>query len=439
MSGKNKIAKKHLAAFGIILFLCVLVNFTAKAALPKIYAVVIGISRYQQNSLNDIQYADRDAEAFADFLRSSNCGNTPSDQVALLVNENATRANVLNAVQNFSSLASGKDVLIIYFAGHGTNATFNNNFYLETYNTDPRHVIATATSADDVKNILNASMAKMIFWITDACNSGKISSGRIARRGSSSGPSEAEKFLGAIAKERTGGFVYLASSQSQETTIEGEQYGGGHGIFTYYLLLGLKGQAEADNNGIITINACYDYLRLQVIKQSDGYQHPVLGDLYFNGKFPMSCIGNPNTLDHMRNDFSKPHLQLPPRQPQSMPYFDQTTNVNSHLNTHINVRKGELVQITAAGTINVGPFVGDSGPDGRESGLLGFPLAKYNIVREFRHAVLMFKLNEADNWVVCGANVKFRSAKDGELIFQVNDNDQGNNSGAYKVEIQKFQ
>ena len=435
MPEKNKTLEKRLTAFGITLFLSALVNFAWAQSAPKIYAVVVGVTRYEHSNVNKIKYADKDAEAFAAFLKSPQCGNTPNDQVALLVNEDATRANVLMNVRRFASLASSRDVLILYFAGHGTNETDEDeDFYMETYNTDSRDVMATGTSAKEIKYFLNQSSAKMIFWIMDACNSGKIGPGRNGRRGNNTEPSRAQKFLAAVAIQKKGGFVYIASSQSQETTIEADSLK--HGLFTYYLLEGLQGYADENNDGIVTVNECYDYVHFHVIKASSNYQHPVMDDLYFNGRFPMSCTGNIARLQKQGILFDR----APPTSASgtALPYFNETIKINCLTNTHINVKQGETVLIKAWGTINVGPIVGDSSPDGRSTGLFGFSLVNYDIVKNFKHAVLMFKLADGSDWTACGSNYKFKAEADGELIFQVNDNDQGNNSGAYTVEIQKF-
>lgn len=437
MSLKNKIPPKRALVHSIVLSTCLLLSTLTAAAQPQIYAVVVGVSKYQQAELNGIKYADRDAAAFAGFLESPHCGSTPPDHIALLTNQQATRINVLKNVRHFALLASAEDVLIIYFAGHGCNQTKarDNQFFMETYDTDPDLIDGTATPASQVNDYLTQSAAKMIFWITDACNSGKIGPGRYGERRGNAKPSEAEQFLKAVASNR-GGFVYLASSQSEEMSLEDPNLGGGHGVFTYYLLQGLSGKAKADRKGMININACYNYLREQVIQATGDYQHPAMSDLYFNGRFPMSCVGNTDNLGQAREKALVHRDSTPP--PPEQPYFDRIMNINCYNNTRIPVQTGETIAIRAWGSINVGPFVGDSSPDGRESGLFGVGLTKYDIVKTFKHAVLMFKLAEQDNWVACGSSFKFRSNKDGELIFQVNDNDQSNNSGAYTVEVRKY-
>jgi hypothetical protein len=411
-------------------------RFRASASvLPKIYAVVIGVAKYQRPVLN-LKYADKDALAFADFLKSPGCGSTPAGQIALLVNENATRANVLKAIRAFSSLASSNDVLIIYYSGHGTNNTQDNNLYLETYDTDEMDPESTATAAQDIKSALSTSSAKMKFWITDACNSGKIQAGKGGWAGRTA-PSGAVDFLREVAKEQIGGFVYIASSESREISVEDSIHH--RGLFTYYLLEGLRGKADEDGDGIVTIDECYNYLRGQVMQATGNYQHPILGDLYYNGSFPMSSTGNYLKLENRRNDFKpRTNNDAGSGNVNIHKVFDKTILINTYTHTGIFVTKGENVSISATGAINVGPAVGDSGPDGRSTGLLYFSLTKYNIVKTFKHAVLMLKLNDLDPWTSCGSSFRFIANKDGEIIFQVNDNDQGNNSGAYTVTIRKY-
>lgn len=253
------------------------------AAEPKVYAVVVGISKYKDVSLK-LEYADKDAELFAGFLKSPSGGSIPPDQIRLLTNEKASRQNVLDAIEKFSVMATKNDVFILYYAGHGTNVTFNNNFFLMTYDTDAQRVSSTATPASQINASLTGSAAKMKFWITDACNAGRIN--EPGTRAVKKAPSGADMYLKKIA-ESYGGYVYISSTQSQEVSVEHARFGGGHGAFSYFLVEGLRGKADEDKDGIITVNEAFDYVRSKVIKYTTN-QHPNLSDMYFDGKFPMA-------------------------------------------------------------------------------------------------------------------------------------------------------
>ena len=86
--------------------------------------------------------------------------------------------------------------------------------------------------------------------------------------------------------------------------------------------------------------------------------------------------------------------------------------------------------------MKVGNWLGSSGPEGIP-GLFGISLEKYNIVPEFKHACLMYIIPGETEWRSCGVGVHFNAKTTGklEITFEINDNTQGDNSGAYDVEI----
>ena len=84
---------------------------------PKVYALVIGISKYLQKDIPQLQFADRDAKVFADYLRSNAGGNVPADNVRLLVNEEATSSAVYDAIYWLKNTCKKDDVVFFYFSG----------------------------------------------------------------------------------------------------------------------------------------------------------------------------------------------------------------------------------------------------------------------------------------------------------------------------------
>ena len=91
-------------------------NFNKK---PEIYAIVIGISDYKDDQIKDLQYADRDAKVFAEYLQSENGGSVPADHIKLLLGKDATIAAVYNALQWVKDNVAENDQFYFYFAGHG--------------------------------------------------------------------------------------------------------------------------------------------------------------------------------------------------------------------------------------------------------------------------------------------------------------------------------
>ncbi|MBK9017581.1 MAG: caspase family protein [Saprospiraceae bacterium] len=82
-------------------------------------AVVVGISDYQDMGIPDLRFADRDAEAFANWLRSPAGGSVPERNLVLLTNKQATIAQFAKALDGLMETVKEGDLVIIYFSGHG--------------------------------------------------------------------------------------------------------------------------------------------------------------------------------------------------------------------------------------------------------------------------------------------------------------------------------
>jgi hypothetical protein len=116
------------------------------------------------------------------------------------------------------------------------------------------------------------------------------------------------------------------------------------------------------------------------------------------------------------------------------------TNKESHnlqvssrgLNTTINVKKGDIIEVRATGYISVGLFAGSSSP----AGIDGF--TAYNRVSGFKHGALLVSVG-GSNWKGINQDMIFRAEKSGEVTFLVNDAEPQNNRGAYSVELHHYQ
>jgi len=85
------------------------------------------------------------------------------------------------------------------------------------------------------------------------------------------------------------GVGVLSASSASEFSQEGKAWGGGHGVFTYYLVRGLKGEADKDGDGIVTMREIYDYIYRSVSEATAGRQHPYLGGV-FDNELPLSVV-----------------------------------------------------------------------------------------------------------------------------------------------------
>ena len=239
----------------------------------KIWAVVVGISHYR--TVRSLKYADKDALAFYDYL--INQVGVPKEQITLLTNNQATLFNLKRSLgTDLKRKAGQKDTVIIYYAGHGapeTDATSPDEDglekYLVPYDADPNDLYTTGLPMREVETIFQRLASERVIFITDSCYSGATAGRTFATASRRAVVSDA--FLARLSKGK--GRVVLTASKASEVSEERENLG--HGVFTYYLLEGLRGKADLDGDGIITVDEAYTYVSKKVPEATGQNQNPV--------------------------------------------------------------------------------------------------------------------------------------------------------------------
>jgi len=141
-------------------------------------AVVIGISDYREPLIPDLRFADRDAEAFANWLRSSEGCALPDSSIRLLTNTQATTAQMIMAMDWLIEASKPGDRAFIYFSGHGDveRVTKFGLGFLLSHDSPPAVYGAGAFSLQYLQAILSTLSENevQVFMITDACRAGKL-------------------------------------------------------------------------------------------------------------------------------------------------------------------------------------------------------------------------------------------------------------------------
>jgi tetratricopeptide (TPR) repeat protein len=231
-------------------------------------AVVIGISDYQDERIPDLRFADRDAEAFAAWLASPAGGNVPADNIQVFTNEKATNAAVITALYALIDACQPGDQVVFYFSGHGDveTKTRNQPGFLLTYDTPPNVYMAGALNLRDLQEIVStlAEMQVRMVLVTDACHAGKLA-------GSGIGGTQATS---ASLQRQFANEVKIMSCQPNEFSLEGEQWGGGRGVFSYHLVDALTGLADKNSDGMVSLLEVGRYL--EEIVPAETAPHPQL-------------------------------------------------------------------------------------------------------------------------------------------------------------------
>ena len=263
------------------------------------WAVLVGISRYQDSRL-DLRYARRDAEELHTLLRTPEGGNFSAANIRLLVDEDATTAALTRALRGFLLDVLPEDLVLLYFACHGGADLRRPGgpLYLYTHDTDAADVAGTAVPMDEIDRSMRALIrAERAVIIVDTCHSGGITGGLRAAGGAEA----TKRYLEALARTR-GGIALLTSAEASESSEEDTRWGGGHGVFTHYLLEGMRGAADGyrgSRDGIVSVGELFEFVRDQVEKATAGRQHPAIGAAAFDRGLPMAITAELDVQQHL--------------------------------------------------------------------------------------------------------------------------------------------
>lgn len=225
--------KRHL----LLTFLLVLAAQVALA--QRTYLVAVGISDYP-GVVNDLRLPTRDAATMANL-----CKNNNNASYRFLVDEKATSDAIKSAMETLFAKAGKNDVVIFFFAGHGTPGGFVAYDEIISY--------------DEIRKILSKCKCKNKMVFADSCYSGEL---RV--EGSSSGSNSSKKQ----------NVMFFLSSRSNESSMELPNFK--NGVFTAFLERALRGGADYDKDRIITAKELFGFVSNGVKKATGDRQHPVM-------------------------------------------------------------------------------------------------------------------------------------------------------------------
>lgn len=265
------------------------------------WAVVIGISRYFRGGAKfpDLQFADRDANEFCNFLMSPDGGGFKKDRVLLLTNTEATYSSIRHALFTFLKDAQSDDLVIIYFSGHGApDPDRPDNLYLIPYDVEPGNLSGSAFPMWDIEKVLwKTIMAQRVIVLADACHSAGVAP-EYGTKGIKveSGENVYSRYFSRLAHIRPGRVVF-SSSNGYEQSLESTKWDR-HGVFTWALLKALKGEADGFHHGtekdnIVSLHEMIEYVKYQVENETAGKQHPFLSaSPKYDTELPLSAVSN---------------------------------------------------------------------------------------------------------------------------------------------------
>lgn len=236
----------------------------------KVWAVVIGVSSY--NHMPSLRFTDDDAYRMYAFLKSPEGGALPDSNIRILIDEDATKQRILNTLNEVFTKAGRNDLVLLYFSGHGLPGSFLPSDY-DGFDNKIYH--------EEIKDVLDRSPAKYKVCIADACHSG----GLLAMKGAEAN-NALLKYYEALAQSSPGSALIL-SSKSSETSLESS--GLRQGVFSHFLIRGLKGEADNNNDKIVSVQELFDFTYHKVRSYTGSRQSPVIKG-NFDRQMPISVI-----------------------------------------------------------------------------------------------------------------------------------------------------
>ncbi|MCF7875899.1 PKD domain-containing protein, partial [Candidatus Bipolaricaulota bacterium] len=236
------------------------------------HALVAGVTEYEYHGLNNLNFPAEDARAFYNLLIEE--GGFNEENVTLLTNEEATTYRFDKELRRLATETESDDLAVIYYSGHGVQGKDAKpkdeedgyDEYYVTHGTDPTDsdtIYETAYRDDIFANSVSNIPSDQVAIFLDSCYAGgatKTVKG-YTLEGQKDFPTKNDVF--SDFDDLEGMALFAASKEDQrsyEPNTEELKEQLGHGVFTYYLLQGLRGEADTDNDGTITIDELRSYV-----------------------------------------------------------------------------------------------------------------------------------------------------------------------------------
>lgn len=210
-------------------------------------ALIIGNTSYTDPALAGLTAPGKDAADFARILQDADV--CAFDEVKVLLDQPSSAA--IEAIDEFFDQRKPDDLLVLYFSGHGVRDELG-SLYLAFTNTIRSRLRSTAVKSDYIREAMDQSRSRRQVLILDCCNSGAFPQGVKAEVGGA---------MGMMAAFQGYGRYVLTASDATQFAWEGDQVIGAtdNSLFTHFLIQGLRGEADTDGDGKITVDKLYDY------------------------------------------------------------------------------------------------------------------------------------------------------------------------------------
>jgi WD40 repeat protein len=280
------------------------VNCEVRPAKPRVFAVVVGVSEYQ-DARRRLDYAAKDAKDLADFLEK-NPTRFGESKVLRCIDKDATREQILKAKELLQQ-AGVDDLVIVFFAGHGL-LDKELDYRFASVDVDLGDPTKRGVAYAEIEGLLDCIKARRKLLLMDTCHSGEVDKEEVLAAGPhkvTEGTVQARGFRGVEVRQarlgtnhsaelmremftdlrRGTGAVAVAAAGGLQYALESKEWQ--NGVFTYALLRGLGGAADKNKDGKVQVSELRDYVLEEVRRLTDGRQAPTVRRENLDFDFPL--------------------------------------------------------------------------------------------------------------------------------------------------------
>jgi uncharacterized caspase-like protein len=235
----------------------------------KLWLLLIGVDRYNDTRLPALRYSALDCKGVSEALLDAT-QSFPQKEIWIYHDVGAqipTLGKVQSSLQHISALAKPQDTVLLYFSGHGILEAHSEQPVLCLADTQTDALLSTGLSLGKLlKHLGNCAARQQVLWL-DACHSGGMT-----WRGTKGDRTEKTHIAPQLVEglrqcaARSRGFYAFLSCDRDQKSWEFPQLE--HGVFSYFLMRGLQGEA-ADEQGIIEADRLYRYVYYQTLQYID--------------------------------------------------------------------------------------------------------------------------------------------------------------------------
>jgi len=234
---------------------------------PNLYVLAVGVSDYQEDSVQDLRYSDDDARDFVAACEKQDGGFYGAVTTRLLTDAEATRRSIMRSLQWLAQQATQNDVVFLFISAHGVKDD-GGNVYLFCHDAERQYLLDSAVPWTAFRQTFQGLPFRTVMF-ADTCYSSGFGAGEVVAYRSDRDYSQAYDELSSAES----GMVVFASSAVGQVSQERPEWR--NGAFTEALLEGMAGKADYNGDRQIYDRELSNFVAERVKSLTGGKQHAV--------------------------------------------------------------------------------------------------------------------------------------------------------------------